>query len=115
METALKLVPDKAVADCPLCGGEWPDHKLRHHGNILANDHGHISLVGIRLTIFRAAKRPGGVTMLQLEEITGSSAESIRVAICQMNKHKLGKLGKKIVNVGESGPAGARYVLREVR
>ena len=100
-------------AACPLCGGEWPDHELREDGKILANDHGHISLVGIQMTIFRAARRPGGVTMLQATELTGASNESIKVSVCNMNKHKLARLGKKIVNLSEPGD-WAWYVLREV-
>jgi len=102
------------IAVCPLCRGEWPDQNLREHENILANEQGHISLVGIRLTIFRAIKRPGGATTHQLAEITGAPAITIKTAVCQMNKHKLGKIGKRIENVGERGLAGAHYVLREV-
>ena len=102
-------------AACPLCGGEWPDHELREDGNILANATGYTSLVGVGKTIFRAVKRPGGATMLQLEELTGTSPESIKVTVYYMNKYKLARLGKRVMNVSGRGMVAARYVLREVR
>ena len=103
------------IPSCPLCGGDWPDHKLRENGGIVANDRGHIVLVGVQLTLFRAAKRPGGVTMQQAEKLTGAARESIRVAVCLMNQnYRLGRLGEKLVNVNGVG-VSARYVLREVR
>ena len=98
---------------CPLCGGKWPDHHLREDGNIFANDLGHVVFVGVRLTIFRAAQRPGGVTMKQATEITGTSPSVIKSEVCQVNKHELSRIGKKLVNVTGRGDPDARYVLHE--
>ena len=114
---SLKIVPNVNhvdVAECPLCGGDIHNTDLREYKNIFYCDRGAVALGPVQHSIVRIARRPGGVTLERLADITGSSLDTIKTLVCVLNRGKLKDIGYRIVNVTGQWCRDSLYVLKKV-
>lgn len=102
------------LEDCPLCGGVLRNPDLREYKNIFYCDRGAVAFGYVQHAIVKAARKPGGVTLARLADITGSSLDTIKVLVCTLNRVKLKDIGHRLVNVTGTRCLDSRYVLKKV-